>query len=140
MFYGQSEHNIDSKGRLFMPNKFKGLLSGGLTVSFGVDKVLNIMTASDWEEYENKVSEELQLTRDREAYRRLFGFSLKTAMDAQGRILLPDTFLKYAGITDKVVMVGCGKRIEVWAADKWKEYTDTLDFGDVAATLESYGL
>ncbi len=140
MFYGQSEHNIDSKGRLFMPNKFKGMLSGGLTVSFGVDKVLNIMTASDWEEYENKVSEELQLTRDREAYRRLFGFSLKTAMDAQGRILLPDTFLKYAGITDKVVMVGCGKRIEVWAADKWKEYTDTLDFGDVAATLESYGL
>lgn len=140
MFYGQSEHNIDSKGRLFMPNKFKGMLSGGLTVSFGVDKVLNIMTASDWEEYENKVSEELQLTRDREAYRRLFGFSLKTAMDAQGRILLPDTFLKYAGLTDKVVMVGCGKRIEVWAADKWKEYTDTLDFGDVAATLESYGL
>ncbi len=136
MFYGQSEHNIDSKGRLFMPNKFKGMLSDGLAVSFGVDKVLNIMTSADWEEYERQACASLKLTKDREAYRKLFGFTLKTVMDAQGRILLPESFLKYAQITDKVILVGCGKRIEIWAADKWNDYIGTLDFADFAAVLE----
>ncbi len=140
MFYGQSEHNIDSKGRLFIPNKFKGMLSDGLTLSFGVDKVLNIMTAADWEEYEKETTERLQITRDRDSLRRLFGFSTKTSMDAQGRISIPDNYLKYAGITDKAVMVGCGRKIEIWSAESWKAYTDNLNFGDIAESLESYGL
>ena len=61
-------------------------------------------------------------------------------MDAQGRISIPEAFLKYAGITDKAVMVGCGRKIEVWSAERWQEYTDNLDFGDIAESLESYGL
>lgn len=140
MFYGQSEHNIDTKGRMFIPNKFKGMLSDGLTLSYGVDKVLNIMPASEWEKYEAEAAEKLQFTRDREAFRRIFGFSVKTVMDAQGRISLPESFLKYAGITEKAVMVGCGRKIEVWSAERWNEYTENINFGDVAETLENYGL
>lgn len=140
MFYGQSEHNVDTKGRIFIPNRFKGMLSDGLTVSFGVDKVLNIMTAEEWDKYEKEAAEKLQLTKDRDTFRRLFGFSTQTAMDAQGRITLPDYFLKYAGITDKVILVGCGRKIEIWSADRWQNYMNDFNFDDVIQTLEEYGL
>ena len=140
MFYGQSEHNIDSKGRMFIPGKFKDMLSEGLTLSFGVDHILNIMTAQEWAAYENEAKEKLQLTRDREAFRRIFGFSVATTMDSQGRITIPEAFMKYAGITDKAIMVGCGRRIEVWSAERWQEYMDNLNFGDIAESLIEYGL
>ena len=48
--------------------------------------------------------------------------------DAQGRVVLPAMLKKMAGIQKDIVTVGRGKRLEIWAAEKYYEYLEGVDY------------
>lgn len=119
MFLSSYDNSIDSKGRAIIPSKFRHGLGEKCVLTKGVDECLYIFTQEAFEKY----AEEHIMSRpdEDEAARKLkltFFSSVKDCeIDKQGRIKIPDDFLKYAGIKKEMVNVGAINHIQVWAKE-----------------------
>jgi MraZ protein len=60
--------------------------------------------------------------------RALFSSVSPAEEDAQGRVVLPANLRKMAGIEKDIVTLGVGNRIEIWAAEKYYEYMEDVDY------------
>ncbi|MBQ7714959.1 MAG: division/cell wall cluster transcriptional repressor MraZ [Clostridia bacterium] len=128
MFMGEFNHTIDAKSRLFLPAKYREMI-GNNNIYFGKwpEGCLYIMTEEYWEDFVNRASETLPNTENLDTFRRLFGWTTSTSLDSQGRILISPGFMEFAGLTDKAVIVGCGKRAEIWSPERWQHFNDNYD-------------
>ena len=123
MLAGEYSHNIDPKGRLTIPSKFRKVLGTEFMVTKGLDKCLSIYPESEWKRMEEKLRE-MSLTTNqvaRKFIRFMLGSAVEGGLDKQGRILLPQPLKAYAGLDKEVVLVGVMDRIEVWDKDKWEQ-------------------
>ena len=94
MFRGVAQLNLDSKGRLAVPSRFRDALtercSGHLVITADSDRCLLIYPLPDWEPIEQKLMALSSFnTQIRELQRRLVGYAEDAVMDATGRILVP---------------------------------------------------
>ncbi len=140
MFTNQYEHTIDSKGRMFIPAKYREAIGSTAYLCMGVDMNLYIMTVADWEAYRDKLLEVVSETEDRDLLRYFFGYTTDVQVDSQGRILIPASFLEYAGLKGNAIIVGCGKRAEIWAPERWEEKQAAFDMASAVSKLSSYRL
>jgi len=129
MFLGEYEHNLDDKGRLAIPARFRTLLSEGLVVTRGYDHCIMGLAMGPWQKLADQVSDlppgELHT---RNLQRLLFSAASEFTLDCQGRILLPQNLRDYAHITgDEVVVVGVNKYFEIWSPERWRETVAALD-------------
>ena len=72
-----------------------------------------------------------------EASTLFFGSIFSAEEDAQGRVVLPSALKKMAGITKDVVTLGRGKRLEIWAAERYYAYVEGVDYD---AELKKLGI
>ncbi|MCF6514849.1 division/cell wall cluster transcriptional repressor MraZ [Lactobacillus sp. S2-2] len=138
MLIGEYRHNIDSKGRLIVPAKFRNILGDNLIVTRGLDGCLFGYSLDQWQKIQTKI-EELPVNRkDARTFTRFF-FSAATDcdFDKQGRINLPDLLINYAGLNKKCVLVGLSDRVEIWSEEKWNSFTEETEskFEDIAEDL-----
>lgn len=128
MFFGEYQHSIDPKGRVAIPAKFRRGLENGLVVTSGLDSCLLIYSKDEWVNRAQKVLEHpVEQANSRAYHRFMFGSAMDAECDSQGRILISDRLRTYAGLKEKVVLVGLYNRIEVWDEERWKEYKAKLD-------------
>ncbi|MDR9757371.1 MAG: division/cell wall cluster transcriptional repressor MraZ [Thermoanaerobacterales bacterium] len=123
MFIGEYRHNLDAKGRLILPAKFRSCL-GERCIATRV--WITVFLFFPWKSGRGwkKKLRNLPLTKkEARAFSRFF-FSGATEceLDGQGRILLPPSLREYAQISKEVAIIGVSSRIEIWAADHWDEY------------------
>lgn len=123
MFIGEYQHNLDQKGRMAIPAKFRKQFQNGIVVTRGIDACLFVFTKDEWDALAAKLAS-LPLTQanSRAFSRLLFAGAHDSELDTQGRILLPDHLRHYAGITKKAIVAGVFNRLEVWDETRWKEY------------------
>ena len=126
MFRGVAQLNLDSKGRLAVPSRFRDALitqaSGHLVVTADADRCLLIYPLPDWEPIEHKLMSLSSFNAQiRELQRRLVGYAEDVVMDATGRILVPPALRRYAQLDKAVVLVGQGHKFELWNKDHWDE-------------------
>ena len=126
MFRGVAQLNLDSKGRLAVPSRFRDALatrSGGrLVVTADSDRCLLIYPLPDWEPIEQKLMSLSSFNAQiRELQRRLVGYAEDVAMDATGRILVPPALRRFAQLDKSVVLVGQGAKFELWNAESWEQ-------------------
>ena len=123
MLAGQYQHQVDYKGRVAVPKKFRLKLVGGGVVTRGLDGCLFLYPRDTWDVLAKKLSK-LPLTgRDARAFSRyLFANASEVSFDRLGRITLPPYLMQFAGITSDVSFVGVGDRVEIWNASTWKAY------------------
>lgn len=124
MFMGEYQHNIDPKGRLFIPARFREGLGDRFVVTKGLDGCLFAYPRPEWEALEQKLKS-LPFTRgDARAFVRFF-FSGATECEAdkQGRILIPGNLRDYAGLEKDVVVIGVSSRVEIWSRERWEKYS-----------------
>ncbi len=74
-----------------------------------------------------KISESIDnldpFSQDRDALATaLLGGSFQLSIDADGRVILPDSLLKKAKIKNTAVFVGKGPTFEIWNPEKFEEY------------------
>ncbi len=140
-FRGEYSHSIDAKGRLIIPAKFRELLGDQFVVTRGFDGCLFVFAQAGWDEFEAKLQ---ALPMDSQDVRTLTRFFLAGATDAeldkQGRILLPQSLLKHAGIEKDAVIAGVGNRVEIWNKDDWDKASTFDDINEIAAKMSQYGL
>ena len=127
MFIGQYAHQLEAKGRLSVPKKFRSALESGAVLSQGLDGCLFLYPKSTWEQLLAQL-QALPLTQsDARSFTRAFTYTAsEVAIDRLGRILIPDYLKKYAGITDDCVIAGALERIEIWDKVKFTAYADRI--------------
>ncbi len=123
MFIGEYNHNLDDKGRLAIPAKFRGALKKGAVVTRGIDNCLFLYTQEEW----NKLAEKLANLPISQANTRAFSRlmlagAMDVSLDKQGRVILPDYLRKYASVDKKVIIAGLYNRLEIWDEETWIKY------------------
>lgn len=127
MFRGLNGVNIDAKGRMVMPTRYRERLqldnknSVVLTIDTE-DKCLLLYPLPEWLEIEKKLAALPSFNpAARRIQRLLIGHATDVDMDTQGRILLPSLLREYAGLSKRAVLVGQGKKFELWDEAHWDE-------------------
>ena len=125
MFRGVNSINIDIKGRMVIPTRYRDRLEESrnavvLTIDTE-EKCLLLYPLTEWEEIENKLA---QLPSFNPAARRiqrlLIGHATEVELDSHGRILLPPLLREYAQLTKHAVLIGQGKKFELWDEAHWQ--------------------
>jgi MraZ protein len=150
-FRGINNIAVDAKGRMAMPARYRERLleccGGRLVVTVDRDHCLLVYPLPEWEVIESKLIELPSLNKQARLLQRLLiGHATELEMDAQGRILLPAVLRDFAGLKKKAVLIGQGKKLEIWDEDTWSEnqegWMDAVndDDGDMPASLEELSL
>lgn len=138
MLIGEFHHNIDDKGRLTIPSKFREEIGEKFIVTRGLDSCLFVYSLVEWEKIVSKLKTLPFTKKDARTFTRFFlsGATL-CEFDKQGRINLANSLISYAGIQKECAIIGVNDRLEVWALDKFnnlmEENTDSLS--DIAENL-----
>jgi MraZ protein len=134
VFRGINSVNIDVKGRIVMPSRYRDRLiqdsRGCVVLTIDTEeRCLLLYPITAWEDIENKLAALPSFNpAARRIQRLLIGHATETEIDSHGRILLPPLLREYAGISKRVVLVGQGKKFELWDEKHWQERrTDWLD-------------
>ena len=132
MFKGVFEHQLDDKNRLRIPSKFKKELTGEhgeKSYSFfrGMNNCICVMADELLDETISVLAEE-GISESSEASTLFFGSIFSAEEDAQGRVVLPTPLKRMAGINKNIITLGKGKRLEIWAAEKYYAYIDGIDY------------
>jgi MraZ protein len=123
MLLGEYKHNLDIKGRMAIPSKFRDKLTTGAIITRGIDNCLFVFTSVEWEKLANKlVALPLAQANSRAFARLMLAGATDVELDTQGRILIPDYLRKYAGLKKEVVVAGLYNRIELWDEATWSAY------------------
>ncbi|MCR5719106.1 MAG: division/cell wall cluster transcriptional repressor MraZ [Lachnospiraceae bacterium] len=141
MFMGEYNHTIDPKGRLIIPAKFREALGNEFIVSRGMDGCLFVHCNEGWEEFQKKI-EDLPVTvkQTRIFARYFFSGATEAELDKQGRILLPQNLREFAGLAKDVVLVGVGKRVEIWDKERYENSVSNVDMDEVTQAMIDLGL
>ena len=122
MFLGQYRHNIDEKGRLTIPARFRELLADGAYITQGFDQNLMVLRTATFEYISKRVNQNSMTDQvTRELARLLFSTAERAETDKNGRILIPQFLRLAANLDGEAVLAGVGDYFEIWAPDGWEQ-------------------
>ncbi len=137
MFLGQYDHNIDEKGRLTIPSRYREDLASGAYITQGFEKNLLVFMAKSFIEIAESVNKKsLTDPQARELRRRIFSRADQVEVDRSGRILLPQFLREKNGLDGEVVIAGNGTYFEIWSKPAWAEQEAKID--DTEANQDRY--
>ena len=143
MLLGEYNHNIDEKGRVSVPAKFRDDLGASFIVTKGLDNCLFIYSKIEWNTFETKLKD-LPLTNPnaRNFIRFFFSGATECELDKQGRINIPQNLREYAGLNKDLSIIGVSTRVEIWNREKWNTYTssDNMDLNEIAIQMSNLGI
>lgn len=147
MFRGVTNLNLDAKGRMAMPARYRDQLmdecQGRLVVTVDRDGCLLVYPFPEWERIERALMSRPNMNRQvRRLQRLLVGHATELDLDGQGRMLLPPPLRAFAGLDKRAVLVGQGNKFELWDEDRWMQsrdawFSEEEDEPDSGAALDS---
>ena len=148
MFRGATKITLDAKGRLAVPTRYRERIAARcanqLVTTVDRDQCLLIYPYPDWEDIERKLE---RLPSFQKAARRLqrlmIGYATEMELDGHGRVLMPKELREFAGIERKAMLVGQGRKFELWDEQRWYERCDEFredDDDELSAELESLSI
>ena len=141
MFRGVNNINLDAKGRLAIPTRYRDYLlqhcNGEMVVTIDTDeRCLLIYPQPEWEDVQRKLESLPSLNKDaRRVQRLLIGHATDIELDNSGRLQLTPPLREFAGLEKKTVMLGQGNKLELWSEAKWVERRDSWIEEDTPAEL-----
>ena len=149
MFRGVAELNLDSKGRIAVPTRYRERLldrcAGQLVITIDTtERCLAIYPLPEWEELQPKLDRLSSINPATAMVKRLLmGNATDVDMDGNGRLLIPTKLRKHAALDKRVVLIGQGKKFELWDEATWDDRCNAwqedvvLDGSNLPAELES---
>ena len=144
MFAGRFEYGIDDKSRVSIPAKFREVLSTNHDLRLiltNLDGCIVAYPYQEWLTIQEKMSNTGAISKEARAFLRYFNSGASECpLDKLGRILIPQTLKGDAHIKKSVVIIGNGKKIEIWADEAWAEIvreatSDREKMMDIASDL-----
>lgn len=143
MFIGEYRHNVDSKGRLAVPAKFRNMLKKGAVVTKGLDNCLFLYSQDEWKKIAQKfASLPISQSKARAFARHMLAGAMEVKFDSQGRVNLPDYLVEFAGLKKKTIIAGVFDRLEIWDESVWKKYKSgtEAESSEIAEALGEMGV
>jgi len=123
MFIGEYQHNLDDKGRLAIPAKFRAILKKGAVVTKGLDNCLFLYSKEQFSQIAAKFAAlPISQAKARAFSRHMLAGAMDVDFDNQGRITLPDYLRKFSSLKKKVVIAGLYNHLEIWDETTWLKY------------------
>ncbi len=128
MFLGRYSHNLDSKGRMAVPARFRESLADGLVLTRGIARCLAVYPMDVWLPLAERVSAlPLSDPNARHFRRMVFAEAVDLELDSQGRILVPPELRRYAGLEREAIVVGVNTSIEIWSPAQWQAVNEVME-------------
>ncbi len=146
MFIGRSEYGIDDKNRVSIPARFREALAAGhdqRLILTNLDGCIAAYPYQEWLNIQEKISNMGAMRKEARAFLRYFySGASECPLDKLGRILIPQALKTDAQIKRDVVIAGVGKKIEIWAKEKWEDLREqaTADPEQIAEIVSELGL
>jgi MraZ protein len=148
MFQGAAQLNLDGKGRLAIPGRYRDALlstcAGNLVLTVDPDGCLLVYPEPEWLPICEKLNKLSSFNpRSRALQRMLVGHAENVVMDSAGRVLISPVLRNYAALDKNVMLIGQGKKFELWDEVKWQAQQQAalaLMAGDLPAELEGFSL
>ncbi|PLT28087.1 division/cell wall cluster transcriptional repressor MraZ [Peribacillus deserti] len=143
MFMGEYHHNIDNKGRIIVPAKFRDGLGEEFVLTRGLDQCLFGYPLDEWKQLEEKLKALPLTKKDARAFTRFFfSGASECELDKQGRINIPTPLTAYAQLEKECVVLGVSNRIEIWSKPLWEDYfTNSEDsFAEIAENMIGFDI
>ncbi len=141
---GQSNHNLDAKGRLIIPSRLRDGLGSKFVLCKGMDKNIYAYPEEEWEKFSDKLNSLPISDKNARKFQNFFqGSATECEVDGQFRIVIPQLLRTWAGIDKEVVLVGNGTTVEIWDKDAWDKYNsvDEMDIDEISMDMSAkYGI
>lgn len=137
MFIGQYSHNLDEKGRVAVPVKFRPQLKSAV-VTKGLDNCLFLYPKKEWDKMAEEISNlPIDKSGNRAFSRAMLAGAMEVEFDKQGRIILPEYLRRFANLHKNVVIAGLYNRLEIWNETRWKDYQaeSEKNYNEIAEAL-----
>lgn len=135
---GTYQHNIDSKGRLFIPAKLREEMGSAFVITQGLDGCLAVYPQSEWDKLEASIRA-LPRAQARTMTRFFIATAFDAEVDAQGRVVLPANLRTFAGLQKEAVVIGVIDHAEIWDLAKWTAYNQAISQESILQTMEDVG-
>ena len=140
LFVGEYSHNIDSKGRIIIPARFREQLGDRFIITKGFENCLFVYPMEEWEKLSDSLSKLPSNQNSARFLQRMFLSGASEAEpDKQGKVLITQPHREHAGLTKEVTIIGVSKRVEIWDSASWKAYEDSeneMSLEEAAENLE----
>ena len=134
-FRGESQHKVDTKGRVSIPASFRRVLEASdpnwqhgdnpeLVIVYGDARrqYLECYTMEAIEEVDAKIANLPRGSMARKVLERMFnGQSLPTTVDETGRLVLPAKLRKKIGLDGEAFFIAAGDTFQIWNPDTFNE-------------------
>lgn len=122
-FLGTFTPRLDDKGRLFLPAKYRDQLAEGIVITKGQDRCLFVYTQAEFDRQYDELAEADPADEAKRLYaRQVFGSAFDDVPDKSGRVTVPAPLRAYARLDRDCVVVGLGRRLEIWDAAAWADH------------------
>jgi len=135
MLIGEYQHNIDTKGRVIVPARFREDLGEHFYITKGLDGCLFVLSPEEWTRLQDKVKA-MPISKARGLQRFFFSGAAEVEPDKQGRILIPQVLRDHAQLTKDVTFIGTSSRAEIWDSKHWNEFNSTLTEESIAEAMD----
>lgn len=142
MFRGINSIALDAKGRLSIPTRYRDSLAcaENTQVIVTIDTeapCLLLYPMAEWEIIERKIAELPSFNAvARRIQRLLIGHATEIELDGNGRLLIPGVLREYAALQKEAVLVGQGRKFEIWSNERWQKARDEWLASDLNAADE----
>lgn len=141
---GESNHNLDAKGRLIIPARLRDGLGSNFVLCKGMDHNLYAYPEEEWEKFSEKLNALPVSDPKARKFKTFFqGSAIDCEVDAQFRIVIPQSLRPWANIEKEIVLVGNGSIAEVWDKQSWEKFNsdEELDINEISMDMsEKYGI
>lgn len=120
LFSGSYDRTLDAKKRIIMPPKIRDDLGTRQIVLFADpdEECIRVYREEQWEDLAEKILYAEDGDSDADKQRDFFFYSEKCEIDSQSRFVLPAKYIEAAGIEKDIVILGLGRRVEIWAKER----------------------
>lgn len=141
MFIGEYKHNLDVKGRIIIPAKFRENFGSSMIVTRGLDGCLTLYSLEQWQTILAQLKKLPTTKRESRMYMHMItAKAAEVSLDNQGRILLPQSLVEAATLEKECVVIGVVDHVEIWDQNLWQSYYDKASdsFEDIAESLTDF--
>jgi MraZ protein len=137
---GEHHYQMDPKGRMSLPVKFREAFADGVYLTLGQDQCLYAFPLEQWQQARQEVEGRTIADPTNRAYARVFfGNAERAELDPQGRLVVPRKLRDKVGLGRDVAVIGVSDRLEIWAQPEWERYAQGHEGPYAAGTLRPQG-
>jgi transcriptional regulator MraZ len=135
---GEHHYQMDPKGRISLPAKFREAFKAGVHLTLGQEGCLYAFPPDRWAQERDRVEERALADPNSRAYTRIFfGNAEHVDLDAQGRLVVPRRLRDKVRLDRDVAVIGVADRLEIWPEEEWARYADSLESSYQSGTLQA---